>query len=541
MDAAAPVPLQPVPHAHLRDLWSAAVVVAAVTFVAFGPSLGNGLTSWDDATYVTENSHLGPISLGLVRWAFTDTSQAQLWIPVTWLSLAADVSLFGPGPFGHHLVNVLLHALNGVLVLLLCAAVLEARTGEAPRDRLVLVASALGALSFALHPLRVESVSWVVERKDLLCGAGALAATLAHLRAVRTGSRGWRHAATALLAVALLSKPLAVAIPLAWLVLDVGALGRRPSLALVTEKAAAFAAAAIVAVVTAVATRDAMPTLGELSVPARLIVVLGAPIRYLWLTAWPAELIPYVPLPSPGEAFTAARLGRAALTVVAIALLAWRGRRVPGLRATALAWLVLHLPNLGILHAGFQEVADRFTYLPAVALAAGLSFALLRLLAAGERVRRVALAVGLSAVVALGAITVRQQGYWRDSVTLWRRAVEVLPECTFSLDQLAGAYHQRGDTLAAIETMDRFIAASRRQGVRGVHMSYWRRAVMRVDLGQLEAALADVDRGLQLDTDPALLELKAMLLVALGRLDEARAVDLGGGGPGAPAPLHPLR
>ncbi|MGH9316613.1 MAG: tetratricopeptide repeat protein, partial [Thermoanaerobaculia bacterium] len=184
-------------------------LLAVLTLAVFSRALGHGFVSLDDEPYVTANPQ---VRAGLtregVRFAFTTTREAN-WHPLTWISHMADVELFGLEPFGHHLTNVLLHTANAVLVLLLFAG-MTGRVG----------ASAAAAALFAVHPLRVESVAWVAERKDVLCALFGLLAMLLYARYARRQSRGAYAAAVTLFAMSLLSKPMLVTLPFLLLLLD---------------------------------------------------------------------------------------------------------------------------------------------------------------------------------------------------------------------------------------------------------------------------------------------------------------------------------
>jgi tetratricopeptide (TPR) repeat protein len=375
------------------------------------------------------------------------TVHGGLWVPLAWLSLGLDHALWGMDPAGYHLTSVLLHGLAAALVFLvarrlLAAALADGEPGDAPGAGAT-VGAALAALLFAVHPLRVESVAWVSERRDVLCGAFYAGAVLAYLRWVAARAAGeaaarWYAAALLAFALALAAKPMAVSLPVVLLVLDAYPLRRlagwrtREGRAVLLEKVpfALLALAASAVAVAAMASAGPLTPLASLGVPERVAVSLYGVAFYLAKTAAPVRLSPLYALPPALDPWASPFVVAAVLTLAmsALALVAWR--RWPGLGAAWWSYLVILAPVAGLVHNGPQIAADRYSYLATLpwAVAAGGALALLaRALRPSSPVFVAVTLVALAAVVALAALAQRQVAVWRDSEALWQHAVATAP------------------------------------------------------------------------------------------------------------------
>jgi tetratricopeptide (TPR) repeat protein len=403
--------------ARLRTA-TACALLAALACLVFAPTLGHGWFAMDDDLYVAANPTVsGGLSAEGIRWAFTSVGYAANWHPLTWLSLMLEASLLGSTPAVHHLGNVLLHAAAAALLL----AFLAAATGSLP---LSLLAAAL----FALHPLRVESVAWIAERKDVLGALGWMVAMAAWLAWLRRPTP-WRMAgATALFAVGLLAKPMLVTLPFALLLLDAWPFGRLrsrrdlPRLAL--EKAPLLLLSAGASWMTMLAqSRGGLVAPPEAITPAiRVGNALVSVVSYLRLTLWPAGLAFYYPHPGRRLPVALAVGAAVALALVTAAALL-RYRRQPYLATGWLWFLGTLVPVLGLVQVGTQGMADRYTYLPHVGLLVALVWggsglaARLRLPAAAVR------AVAVAAVAAVAILAWRQVGIWRSSESVYRHSL----------------------------------------------------------------------------------------------------------------------
>lgn len=419
------------------------------TLLLFARSWGNEFVNYDDNDYVTANPRvMTGLSPESVRWAFA-TGEVSYWHPLTWLSHQADWSLFGANPRGHHVVATLWHALNAVLAFL----ALRRLTGA-------VWLSAIAAALFAWHPLRVESVAWVAERKDVLSGAFGLAtlwayAGYAHARVAGKRAIGWYLASLLLFAGGLMSKPMLVTLPLVLLALDFWPLGRfsRVSwLRLGLEKVPFLVLSAAVSVVTVVAQRQ-VGTLSEvLPLGARLANAAVSVARYLGKFFAPVNLAVLYPHPGwwPALAVIAAVALAAVLSVVAW----WQRVRRPWLLTGWLWFLAALLPASGVVQVGIQSMADRYTYLPLIGVTVALLWTLRDALHAATLRRYAWIATGL-VLAGCAARTWHQQGYWKDSYTLFDHTVRVTTGNYL-------AYNNRGYALYAAGRMDEAMADYRR-------------------------------------------------------------------------------
>jgi hypothetical protein len=431
--------------------WSL-IGLAVLTAATFAAVVGNDFIVLDDQAYVTENPHVvSGLTGDGVRWALR-AYYCGHWHPLTWISHMADVSLWGLDARGHHLTSLLLHVANAVLLALALARL----TGAWWRGLAV-------AALFALHPLRVESVAWIAERKDLLSAAFGLIALWLYAGWVRH-PRWWRMVLVALaLATSLAAKPMLVTLPLLLLLLDAWPLRRltswRTAGRLVLEKTpfALLAAASSVLALAAGQAGGAISGLAVVPFDMRLGNAAVAVWRYLGKLVWPVGLSPLYPLVAWPTWIVVVAV--AVLAGVTIAVVLVRRSR-PYLAVGWLWWCGMLVPVLGIVQAGRQAMADRYTYLPAVgiliAVVWGTAELMQRLPAPGRR--GCALVLGGGAVIVLSALTARQIGYWRDSVTLFEHTVGRTPECADCWRLLGSALLDRGDPAAALPPLERAAA-----------------------------------------------------------------------------------
>lgn len=424
----------------------AAAAAAVLAAAALAPALRNGFVNWDDRAAILDNPALRGLTWEHLRWMATAFHLGH-WQPLSWLSLAADFALWGPRPLGVHLTALLLHALNAALACLLAARLL--RAAGLTEGRAASAAFWTAAL-FAVHPLRVESVAWATERRDVLSGAFALGALLVHASELPARRRA---AAVALLcACAFASNVRLIWLPAALALSALYPL-RRPVRAALLEAAPA-AALALGAALIGMAAQAADPALVPLSrfgAAARLSQCAFALGFYLTKLALPVGLSPLYERSlslDPGE------FAAYALVFAGAAVLAWRARkRQPGAAAALVFYALALAPSLGLVKSGRQTAADRYTYLASLgpcALAGAW-------LSASPR-RRLA---GAAAVVALTLASWRQCSYWRDSVALWSRAVECDPRGFFARRNLSAALLEAGRPAEAAEQARRAEAAYR--------------------------------------------------------------------------------
>ena len=385
--------------------------LAALVWVVFGQTVHFEFVNFDDDVYVYKNPQVtGGLNLHGITWAFTHVHSSN-WHPLTWLSHVLDCQIYGLNPRGHHLTNILLHTATVILLFL----VLRQMTGFMWRCAFV-------AALFAIHPLRVESVAWIAERKDVLSGLffmltiGTYVAYVHHARSV------FYYGLTVLMtALALMSKPMVVTLPFILLLLDYWPLKRfdQPDRKvtfryLIIEKIPLLGLAGAVCVITALAQKEAM---SSPPFSLRLANALISYVTYLEQMISPLNLAVLYPFP---DHLALSRIAVAAviLLIISIAAVAMRHRQ-PWLLFGWLWYLVALLPVIGILQVGAQAHADRYTYLPQIGLYIALAWTMAEL-CSGRLYRTVVLG-GLSAAVliALTFLSHTQTSYWRSSETLW--------------------------------------------------------------------------------------------------------------------------
>ncbi|MFI5362594.1 MAG: tetratricopeptide repeat protein [Elusimicrobiota bacterium] len=438
--------------------------IAAAALLPFLPALRNGFVNWDDAHNFLDNSSFRGLGWTQVKWMFTSSIRMGHYMPLTWLTLGADYGLWGLNPAGYHLTNLLLHAANAVAFFFvgarLLAAALRLDRG-APELRL---AAALSALLFAVHPLRVESVVWATERRDVLSGLFFLLTILGVLRLGREPATPRRLAAPlGFYALSLCAKSVGVTLPLALLVLDVYPLRRLPgdprrwlepeSRPILREKIPFFALAAVFTVVGYVGQRqvDAAVSFSAVSPAARLAQSIMSLAFYVRKTLLPVALSPVYLRPAVFDPAGAAFMRSAVFVGGSIAAALALRRRWPALPAAYAYYAATLLPTIGLIPFGSHFAADRYSYLPCLAwplLAAG---AVLRL---RGRARGAAFAAGVAILVLLGALSWRQTLVWRDSESLWRQALSVDNNNYVARINLADALSRDGDLPGAAREAD---------------------------------------------------------------------------------------
>ena len=453
---------------------------------------GHEFVAYDDGLFVTENAVVQRgLTLDGVRWALTTLHSAN-WHPVTWISHMLDVQLFGLDAGWHHRVNVLFHAANALLLF----GWLRAATGSTWR-------SAFAGAFFAVHPLRVESVAWVAERRDVLSALFWLLALWAYLAYARRPARGRYLLVVLALALGLGSKAMVVTLPAVLLLLDVWPLRRLPpdglswrSLRpLLVEKvplvALSLAASAVAVLGQA---RDALVEVERLPLGSRAANAVLSTGRYLARAIWPADLAVLYPHPAwqPGGIPAAEVAGWALALAAVTGIAAWQWRRRPFLAVGWLWTLVALLPVSGLVQVGIQGMADRYTYLPLVgATIAGVwAFP-----AEAFRSARARAALAAAAAALLGTLAVAaraQAARWRDTVTLFEHAAAVTSGNWQAWEILGGEYLRLGRPADAMEAFRRALAASPRDA------AAWRNiAAMQARAGDHAAAARTLEAALR--------------------------------------------
>jgi tetratricopeptide (TPR) repeat protein len=404
----------------------AALAVATLAVWVHLPCVHNQFLDWDDDVYLDSITPHLPLLWGTVAWAFKSLTPFY-YHPLTWLSHALDCQLWGLRPAGHHLTNVLLHGVNSALALWLSWLL-----ADGVRERLAI---AIGvSMVFAIHPLQVESVAWVAERKNVLCSFFFLASLCAYVRHVREPQRpAWLWATVVLSVAAFLSKPMAVSLPFVMLAMDFYPLRRADSMGwwrLLVEKwwlfigCLALAAATIVPQVKI----EALRGLASLTLWERFFVAVRGSVFYLWKLVWPAWLLPYYPL---GQVQVMQREFLVPLAVFAAitALGIWARRTAPAILAAWACYLALILPVSGLMQSGAQAAADRFMYLamvPVLLLLASGCVWLWHRASVAMKIALIALLVGEA--VFFGLRSREQITVWHDKAIFWQTVLARFPQ-----------------------------------------------------------------------------------------------------------------
>jgi tetratricopeptide (TPR) repeat protein len=443
-------------------VWLVLVLLVLVTMALYWPVTRYDFINLDDSAYVTENSH---VQHGLTRdnvvWAFTNL-EAGFWHPLTWLSYLLDYQTYGLRPGGFHLTNLLLHAASTILLFL----ALRRMTGAVWR-------SALVAALFALHPLHVESVAWIAERKGLLSTFFFMLALWAYagyvekaegqtLPAGRQGlkAKGWYGLALLFFILGLMSKTMVVTLPVVLLLLDwwplhrlqLSSLGRR-----VWEKLPFFACSLVCGILTVYAEKGAgaLSSGAECPFGGRIANAILSYARYLLQTVWPANLAVIYPYPNTIAVWSMA--GAAALLLIISAIALRMARHRPCIAVGWLWYLVTLLPVIGLIQVGIHASADRYTYIPLIGVFVSLVWGIGDWLERFKYRTAIAVVLGAAALFLCGLNSARQLRYWKNGVLLFSHAIEVTENNYFVRKGLGIALATKGQIDEAIRQFQEVI------------------------------------------------------------------------------------
>jgi tetratricopeptide (TPR) repeat protein len=431
----------------------------AITWAVFGQTFHHQFINYDDPLYVLDNAH---VRAGLtwrgIAWAFTHV-HSQNWHPLTTISHMLDCQLFGVNPGPHHLVNVFFHSIAAALLFILLAQI----TGGPSRTGGIWLSGFVAAV-FAIHPLRVESVAWIAERKDVLSGVFFMLTLIAYAAYTRKQTIGRYLTMSILFACGLMSKPMLITTPIVLVLLDYWPLdrfarrGTSPSdrqtrttvSKLLIEKIPLFALSIGSCVATLWAQNFALGSTEFLPLKWRITNALFSYFEYVRQMFWPVDLIPFYL--HPENRLETWRLLLAVIVVVAVTATALlRRRQNPYLFVGWFWYLVMLIPVIGIVQVGLQGHADRYTYLPQI----GLYFALVWLiwdLTKSWQQQKILLSA--AAMIVLGTLSIlswKQTTHWRDTETLWRHTLAVTPDSDVAHAGLGGILFVRGQIEEAID------------------------------------------------------------------------------------------
>ncbi|MEE9542637.1 MAG: tetratricopeptide repeat protein [Thermodesulfobacteriota bacterium] len=450
-----------------RFLLLLAFVSGAVVFIVYLGALKNGFVNWDDNSLVYSNPNIRSIDLAFIKWAFTDVVIAS-WYPLTLISFAIDYAVWGLDPKGYHLTNNIFHAVNTALVFLLVSRLFIYSVRESDQARHGAIAAALvTALLFGLHPLRVESVAWVSERKDVLYAFFFLLSLIAYFAYRYSGPeegskrRVFYLLSLVLFASSLMSKAMAVSLPLVLVIVDLYILKARSiaikPVAVIRDKIPFFVLSIIFALFT-ISTHGESGTLVSLDVHSplvRLFLTLRGYVFYMIKTVIPSGLAPFYPLPSSIHIFSFEYVGSFILFLVITALSIYLIRKRAWLAAAWAFYIVTLLPVTGLFQIGAHSGADRYTYLPALGLfiLPGLIAGAIFMRPGIKNIKALVIIVAAVILAVSVGLTHKQIKIWKDSVTLWQYEVSLYPDSVpVAYINLGRAYDDlglRGEALSA--------------------------------------------------------------------------------------------
>ena len=459
--------------------WLPPVVVALIALAVFAPSLKNGFVNFDDPMLLLNNPHYRGFGCAHLRWMFGNTWMG-LYMPLTWITYALDFIVWGMNPFGYHLTNILFHAANAAVFYGVCRLLLRRALPAFTQadDGAVTVATVAGALFFAIHPLRVESVTWITERRDVVSGLFYLLAIWAYLSAAVeqdfTRRRRLKGCSVVAFMMSLLGKGSGVTLPAILLLFDVYPLRRLlgnptaglkpPARMILKEKMFYLLPALLVAVVGigGQANSAFVPSLERLSVSARAAQACYGYVFYIWKTLLPLGLLPaYKATPDMGLSSPGILLCAGIIAGISMGAFAAR-KSHPGFLAVWVFYLVTLAPMAGVFKFGSQLVADRYSYLSCLGWAVLASGAVAQLLRGARVLAKPALTLAGMLLCGLAILTWRQIHVWHDSEGLWRYTISHDPEFTMAHMNLGVALVEQGRFDEAIQEYRKGLAISPR-------------------------------------------------------------------------------
>lgn len=502
-----------------KALYAASLLSALITFIIYLPSLTNGFVSWDDPKYIYENPGIRTLDLAFLKRAFTEVYFSN-WHPLTMISYAVDYALWGLNPLGYHLENNVLHAVNTALVAVLSVRLITIVRPLSPPA--AFAAGFIPALLFGIHPLHVESVAWVSERKDVLCGLFFIASILFYLRYAQKDKALCYILSLVSFALAIMSKSMAVTLPAVLLLIDFYPLRRLSSLKgvlkAIAEKLPFFAIGIFASAMAIHSQTSAMASLDVIPLDIRFFSALRSYAFYLEKLFVPIGLAPFYPFPAVFDPWSVDYLVTygvlAGISVICLAAIRYR--------VFIVVWLYFLgtlLPVIGLVQVGMQAAADRYMYLP--------SLSLLVLLGAGaaliiEKNLRPLMAVFLGfislATVALSYATVTQTAVWKDSLTLWDYELGLYPDAYVPLMNRGVALVKMGEHDKGMKDLDRavLLAPTSRNAL-------YNRSLALKEMGRYREALDDLNASIKIRPDADAYNNRGNVLKRLG--DHAGAVE----------------
>ncbi len=530
-----------------HDGYCLAGLIAAATFLVYLRTLRNGFVSWDDDRYIYKNPHIHQFSLAFLKWAFFGFHKAAVsnWLPLTMILYAIDHAIWGPSPVGYHLATIILHSVDTFLVVLLAVRLIEAAetAGGSPSflaNKGKFIAAAATGLLFGLHPVHVESVAWASEMKDVLCALFFLLAVLSYIKYAasprcapegRTCFSNRQYIFSLFFfALALMSKPMAVSLPLVLLILDWYPFGRISSLrsfrAAFIEKFLFIILSGGASVLTLMAQKEggSIEPFKRLPLSERTMEASRSLVLYLWKMAFPLKLVPYYPYPH-NVSFLSSEFFLPALFVFAVSALCLA--KAGDQKIWLACWgyfLITLMPVIGLVQVGGQSMADRYLYLPSLGpfLLAGAASAWAWQKAGalkwGRVLKAAAISASVLAVLSMSYLTFTQIGVWKNSIGFYDYIIGAEPGRIPVIYNNRGLVFEKiGQTVKAMEDFNEAVFLDP-----AYTAAYNNRGITFNKMGLYDKAIADFNKVISLDPSysKAYYNL-GIALTSLGRPDLA--------------------
>ncbi|MBI4681930.1 MAG: tetratricopeptide repeat protein [Nitrospirae bacterium] len=496
-----------------------ALLIASLTFLVYLPALKNGFVNWDDQLNVYENPYIRALDLNLLKYMFS--FQDTMWIPITRLSHALNYAVWGLDPMGHHLTNIVFHGFNTFLVVILVIRLMEKPGFSDPAPgpgsdtayiKNTLIAGGLTGILFGIHPLRVESVAWVTERKDVLSCFFMLLSLLYYLKFVSISLKKKRRLYYVLSLVffvmAMMSKPIAVTLPVILVILDIYPLeslnfkaGLKSGISVIKEKIPFLALSLTLSIVTLVSYESEGITVTKLDAGFidRLLISVRTLCFYPVKILWPVNLAPMYPYPSKVSFFAMEYIAALILFLAISAFCVYKWKRNKIWSAVWLFYIATLLPVLGIIKFGYFAAADRYTYLPGLGPFLLISLGITSLYGYFSNKNLLQLrkyflfTVFILTVCALSILTIQQIKIWESSISLWSAQINRFPDSHLGHMNLADAYVRDGNYQQAIVVFNK---------IEELYPSdpdnYFNRGIAYGTLGLHEKAIEDFKKAIKL-------------------------------------------
>ena len=487
---------------------AAIIIPAIITFIVYLPSLNNDFVHWDDDEYVYKNTKITTLNLQFIEWAFS-TFDIHNWHPLTWISYAIDYSIWGIDPFGYHLTNICIHSLNtflvGFLVLVLFFPVKKSQYAGLHSYRLISITAFLTAILFGIHPIHVESVAWISERKDVLYAFFYLLSLIFYIRySIKKYALFYYLLSIIAFLFSVLSKPMAVSLPFVLLIFDFYPLNRIHTVLLkklMLEKIPFFLISGIVSFIAIITHQRIVATLNLFSIQERLIISVRTIVFYIQQFFKSTNLSPYYHLKLP-VTFTFHDLV-SIIIVIGITLSCILLQRKNRIWICAWSYYVITLlPTLAIIQTGSQTAADRYTYLPLLGpiflVALGVSKGAEKIFALHKLKNFLIIVCVFSTAIILSImskITIGQISIWKDSISLWSRVIHVSPFDSSKPYRLRGlAFYQKGNYFQALSDYTLALQLDPSDS-----MAYYYRGIVYFTVGNYAMALKDFENSISIE------------------------------------------